>query len=64
MRWSGHVAGMGDMRNSCKIMVRHYEGNRPLARCRHRWEDNIKLDFKDVLTGFIYLRIGTSGRLL
>jgi len=24
------------------------EGKRPLARPRHRWEDNIKMDFQEV----------------
>jgi hypothetical protein len=25
------------------------EGKRPLGRPRHRWEDNIKVDFQDVV---------------
>jgi hypothetical protein len=40
----------------------------PLARTRHRWEDNIEMDFREydglVWTGSIWLRIGTSGGLL
>jgi hypothetical protein len=35
------------------------EGKRRLETPRHRWEDNIKVDFRE--TG---LRIGTSGRPL
>ena len=27
------------------------EGNRPLGRCRHRWEDNIKMDLQEVGCG-------------
>jgi hypothetical protein len=27
------------------------EGNRPLGRPRHRWEDNIKMDLHEVLCG-------------
>jgi len=26
------------------------EGNRPLERPRHRWEDNIKMDFREIET--------------
>jgi hypothetical protein len=41
-------------------------GKRPLGRPGHRWEDTI-MNFSrnrwEVWTGFIWLRIGTSGRL-
>jgi hypothetical protein len=45
------------------------ESQRPLGTARHRWEDNNKMDFKEiwdgvVWTGLIWLRIGTSGRFL
>jgi hypothetical protein len=39
---------MGEMRNTYKILVRKPEGKRPLGRCRHRWEDNIKKDFTEI----------------
>ena len=29
----------------CRVLVGKAEGKRPLARPRHRWEDNIKMDF-------------------
>jgi hypothetical protein len=32
MRWMGHAACMGEMRNSYKILVRKPEGKRPLGR--------------------------------
>jgi len=35
------VARMGDTRHSYKIPVGKPEGNRLLVRTRHRWEDNI-----------------------
>jgi hypothetical protein len=57
---------MGEKRNVYKIVVRKLEGKRPLGRCRLRWEDNTRIDLKEigwVWTGFIWLRIGTSGRL-
>jgi hypothetical protein len=43
------------------------EGRRPLGRPICRWMDNIKMDLRDdgvIWTGFIWLRIGTSGGLL
>jgi hypothetical protein len=39
----------------------------PLGRPRCRWEDNIKMGLREdgmVWIGMIWLRIGTSGRLL
>jgi hypothetical protein len=35
MRWTGHVAGMGEMRNAYKILVGKPEGMRPLRRPRY-----------------------------
>jgi hypothetical protein len=32
-------------RNIYRLLVRKPEGNRPLGRPRHRWVDNIKIDF-------------------
>jgi hypothetical protein len=43
MRCMGHVAHMGAIRNVYKVMVGKSEG-----RCRHRWEDNTKMIFKDI----------------
>jgi hypothetical protein len=43
LRWVGHVAHMGEMRNVCKILVGKPEGKRSLQRPRHRWEDNIRM---------------------
>jgi hypothetical protein len=41
---------------------------RPLRRPKRRWEDNIKMDLRQIgfrgMTGFIWLTIGTSGELL
>jgi hypothetical protein len=31
-----------------RVLVRKPEGRRPLGRPRHRWEDNIKMDFQEV----------------
>jgi hypothetical protein len=48
MRWAGHVARMGAVRGAYNIMVGRPEGRRPLGRPRRRWEDNIKIDFREI----------------
>jgi hypothetical protein len=46
MRWAGHVALMGEVRGAYNIFVGRPEGRRPLGR--PRWEDNIKMDFREI----------------
>jgi len=48
MRWAGHVAWMGQRRGIYRLLVGKPEGNRPLRRPRHRWEDNIQMDLQVV----------------
>jgi hypothetical protein len=48
MRWAGHVARMGEGRGVYRIFVGRPEGKRPLGRPRRRWEDNIKMDLKEI----------------
>jgi hypothetical protein len=48
MRWAGHVARMGEVRGVYRVFVRRPEGKRPLGRPRHRWEDNIKMDLREI----------------
>jgi hypothetical protein len=56
---------MGEMRNAYRILVGKPDGNRPLERPRLRWEDNIRVNLGEIgWTGFIWLKIGTSGGLL
>jgi hypothetical protein len=43
VRWAGHVARMGEKRNSYGILVGKPKGKRPLGRPRRRWVDNIKM---------------------
>jgi hypothetical protein len=42
MRLAEHVARMGVMRNSNKILVGNPEGKSPLGRPRRRWEKILK----------------------
>jgi hypothetical protein len=44
MRWAGHVTQMGEKRNAYRLLICKPEGKRPLARLRHRWVDNIKMN--------------------
>jgi hypothetical protein len=48
MRWAGHVACMGEKRNAYRILVGNPDEKRPLGRHKHRWEDNIKIDLKEI----------------
>jgi hypothetical protein len=48
MRWAGHVARMGEVRDAYNILVGRPEGRRPLVRPRHRWEDNIEMDLREI----------------
>ncbi|KAJ4433434.1 hypothetical protein ANN_15732 [Periplaneta americana] len=48
LRWAGHVARMGESRNTYRVLVGRPEGKRPLGRPRRRWEDNIKMDLREV----------------
>jgi len=40
---------MGEGRGVHKVLVGKPEGKRPLGRSRRRWEDNIKMDFREVV---------------
>jgi hypothetical protein len=44
MRCAGHVARIGEKRNSYMIARR----KEPLGRPRRRWVDNIKMDLREV----------------
>ncbi|KAJ4431585.1 hypothetical protein ANN_20184 [Periplaneta americana] len=48
LRWTGHVARKGESRNAYRVLVGRPEGKIPLGRPRHRWEDNIKIDLREV----------------
>jgi hypothetical protein len=48
MRWTGHVASMGETRNTYNISVGRPERKRSLGRFRRRWEDNIKMDLRKI----------------
>jgi hypothetical protein len=39
---------MGEMRNAYSILVRKPKGKRPLGRPRCKWEDNIRMDLREI----------------
>jgi len=44
MRWAGHVAHMGEIRNAYIISVENLEWKKPLRRTSRRWELDIRFD--------------------
>ena len=48
LRWAGHVARMEQFRNAYGVLVGKPESKKPLGRPRCRWEDNIKMDLREV----------------
>jgi hypothetical protein len=72
----GNKLNEGEMGKACSthgrgekcILIGKPEERRPVGRPRHRWEDNIRMDLREmggeVWTGFVWFRIGTSGGLL
>ena len=51
MRWTGHVARVGERRGVYRVLVGKPEGKRPLGRPSHRWEDNIWMNLQEVGCG-------------
>jgi hypothetical protein len=62
------VARMGERRGAYRALVGKPERRRPLGRPRRRWEDNIKMDLREVGWGgmdWINLaQVGTCDGLL
>ena len=48
LRWSGHVARLEQSRNVYRVLLGKPEGKRPLGRPRRKWENNIKMDLREV----------------
>jgi hypothetical protein len=48
MRWSGHVARREEGRMVCRVLIGRPEGKRPLGRLKRMWEDNIKMDLREI----------------
>ena len=48
LRWAGHVARREECRRAFKILAGTPAGKRLLGRPRCRWEDNIRMDLKEM----------------
>jgi hypothetical protein len=58
MRWVGYLARMGEGRGVNRVLVGRPEGKKPLGRPRRRWEDNIKMDLKEIgIDGANWIRL-------
>jgi hypothetical protein len=44
----GHLARTREMKNAYKILIGKHEGKRPIMRLSRRYEDDIKMDIKDL----------------
>ena len=53
IRWTGHVARMGEERGVYRVLVGKPGGKRPLWRPRRRWVDNIRTDLQEVGCGYV-----------
>jgi hypothetical protein len=45
MSWAGHVACIGE-KSAYRVLIGKHEGKRTLGKCRHIWEDNIKMNLR------------------
>jgi hypothetical protein len=61
MRWAGHVACIGEERKVYRFLVGKHEGKRPLGRSRRRWEDEIRMDLRDIGLGYCEVDLVGSG---
>ena len=48
LRWVSHVTRIEEGRSTLKILNGKPTGKRPLGRPRFRWEDNIRIDLKEI----------------
>jgi hypothetical protein len=55
-RGAGHVEGMGAMRHANNISVGKPEGKRQLGGPSHRWEDNIRIDLRQIRWGMNWMQ--------
>jgi hypothetical protein len=48
---------MGEERKVYGVLVAKPEGNRPLGRPRHRWEDGIRMDLGEIGLGVDWIQL-------
>jgi hypothetical protein len=58
MRWAGHVARMCNGRSVYRVFVGRPEDKRQVGRPKRRWEDNIKMDVREIgIDGANWIRL-------
>jgi hypothetical protein len=56
---------MGEGRGVYRVLVGRPEGKRPQGRSRRRWEDNIKMDLREIgIDAAIRIRLAEDRRVL
>ena len=48
LRWTGHVVRMEEGRSTFQILTGKLTGEELLGRLKCRWENNIKIDWKEI----------------
>jgi len=67
MRWMGHVAWLGEGRVAYRVFVGNCDGKKPFGRLGTKGRIILKWIFQlfwRMWPGVLWLRIGTSSRLL
>jgi hypothetical protein len=63
-----HVVLLREMINVFNILFEKLEGKRQIRRPRLGWDDGMKINIREIRfrlwIGVMWLRVGTSGRLL
>jgi hypothetical protein len=58
MRWAGNVARIGEERSAYRVLAGRPESKRPPGRPKRRWEDNIKMDLREIgIDGANWIRL-------
>ena len=48
LKWAGHEARMEEIKSAFKIFTGELTGKRPLGRPMCRWEENIRMNLKEI----------------
>jgi len=48
MEWAGHVELKGEKTNAYIVLWEQREGGRPPGRLSIKWENNVRLDLKEI----------------
>jgi hypothetical protein len=55
---SDFFSSVGEERGVSRVLVERPEGKKPLGRPRRRWEDNIKMDLREIgIDGANWIRL-------